>query len=544
MNRVVWSVLVLTLSVTLVNSCTRSKTSGTSTTPDVGSGDGTPLVDSGDMGPELSDTASQTACPSGMVDCQGCKVPCDLGGAWDATCSHCLDQQTPASPLLPVVGLRLGLSIDVPHGTDAKTQAWRAWMWNEVEALGVRVVRHDVIWAQIEPVQGQFSWTAEDETVAALKAHQIRGIGLLSYGNLWASKYAAAQNDTMVPPDNPQDFADFAAAAAARYAGQLDDWEVWNEQNAGYRFWKDPKTLPSGNPKTYAALLLATGKSIHEVAPQARVAFGGLFYLPQAIIGAEVFTQQALAAEPTLGDHIDALAYHPYAVYPPHLPPEASPTTPGVPAMAVPLDQTADRLQGVLQNSLGHTLPLWITEVGWPQTEDTNTAQQIAQYLLRSWALALSRDVQALCWYTIMDQDPSNDNYPWEKSFGLYSFDTDVSDGSLPQPKPAALALRAMHRVLGAYGFAESLAGRSSARHHLVFARPDGPDRVHVLWDETAASPKPAMFWPRSAHSYRMAEALDPPEDVTAWAPVALDAQGHLTVQVGQTPVYVQETPE
>jgi hypothetical protein len=190
-------------------------------------------------------------------------------------------------------------------------------------------------------------------------------------------------------------------------------------------------------------------------------------------------------------------------------------------------------------------VPLWITELGWPVTEDSNSPADVARYLLRSWVLAASEGVTVLCWYTLMDQDPANDNVPWEKTFGLFAFDGDVTDGTLPQPHPAALALRGMARVLGELGFSADERAHSTARRQYAFTNTEGNRVVHVLWDETAAPGQtvPAQFVARPGRSYRQADALDPPEAVTAWAALLPDAQGFLHVGIGATPVYVEELP-
>ena len=57
-------------------------------------------------------------------------------------------------------------------------------------------------------------------------------------------------------------YAAFAGAAARRYAGYVDHWQIWNEPNLG---------LQKGDPEIYARLLTLAGKAIHEANPKAKV---------------------------------------------------------------------------------------------------------------------------------------------------------------------------------------------------------------------------------------------------------------------------------
>src|SRR5207302_10638169 len=123
---------------------------------------------------------------------------------------------------------------------------------------------------------------------------------------------------------------------AQRYRGRVSLFEVWNEENLGWRFWE-----PHENPKAYAALLRATYAAVKAVAPEDRVAFGGTFYpavdshsqgvpvqltFPTALgvphAGTLQFVDDALKADPALGAYFDAMAYHPYHF--PYAAPEAN----------------------------------------------------------------------------------------------------------------------------------------------------------------------------------------------------------------------------
>ena len=79
-------------------------------------------------------------------------------------------------------------------------------------------------------------------------------------------------SDVLCAPADPGPFAQFAGAAAARYAPLgVHDWEIWNEPNGA--FW-----LPAPNPAAYVAWLRVM-PAIKAADPEATVISGGLLVL-------------------------------------------------------------------------------------------------------------------------------------------------------------------------------------------------------------------------------------------------------------------------
>src|SRR6185437_6097953 len=114
---------------------------------------------------------------------------------------------------------------------------------------------------------------------------------------------------------------------------------------------------------------------------------------------------------------------------------------------------------------------LWDTEVGWPTNPRGNgvTERRQARYLARLALLSWAREVPVVTWYTWGDyRDPSGTNQ--EAHFGFFR-----SDG---RPKPAYLALRTLHRMLGARGW--SYAGDRARSLGLPVGR-GGVGRAYAL---------------------------------------------------------------
>lgn len=339
--------------------------------------------------------------------------------------------------------------------------------YERLERAGVRSVRTGLNWARIEPERGVFRFEDTDARIEAAVSRGVEVIGLLGYGNRWASTLAAEHDDPYYPPDDPADFARYAAALVERYGDRVRRWEVWNEQNAGYRFWKRPGQV-NGDAVAYGALLVATYAAIKGVDADALVAFGGLFHLPQVIEGGEDFLRAAYGAHPELGSAFDALAYHPYDFYPPSRPPEFRGQL-GATEL-YPVDESARRMGAIVEDAEGRSKPLWVTEVGWPTEGGVSEADQ-ARYLLRAHLLLVAEGVERVCAYTLTDGSPDREYLaPQERVFGLYTYEG--------QPKPAVRALATAREVLGELRFVADR--RTDDAYLMVFG--DGVRRVWVTW--------------------------------------------------------------
>ena len=125
---------------------------------------------------------------------------------------------------LPSVGTTDGLGVNI-HFVDGVANAQDL---NMIQAAGVKLVRMDCIWDNIETTTaGQYNFAPQDSLVNACAARGIRVLFVLNdygspiYGNDPSS--AAWQ----------QGFTNFAAAAAGRYKANNVLWEMFNEPNAG-----------------------------------------------------------------------------------------------------------------------------------------------------------------------------------------------------------------------------------------------------------------------------------------------------------------------
>ncbi len=346
----------------------------------------------------------------------------------------------------------VGIAGNPPHGTDPASVNQRAFFWSKLAEAGIHRVRGDFTWSDIEPTRGTFDFSAYDLLVADAAAHGIDLLAILDYGNPWATSVSGA--DDHYPPDNPQDFATYAAAVATHFQGKVHEYEIWNEPNVGFRFWKP--TL-NGDPVKFGALVLAATQAMAQADPSAAVAYGGTAYM--TIVRGPDFVARSLAATPGLATAFNTFAMHAYSIYPPFRGPESTV------AQEVPeLDKIAT-MSGMLDVNGAPKVPIWITEIGWP-TMDDDPADQQARYVARSVLLGALGGADRVFLFTLSD-GPNPEAYPPEDAFGLVDYNPDWIDGGLPPDKPAFVAVKALLGALGGYAVMQRL--------------PASPDDVYLV---------------------------------------------------------------
>jgi hypothetical protein len=162
-------------------------------------------------------------------------------------------------------------------------------------ALGIDDVRIFVQWQAIAPANGAtkapagfngadpnspgYNWSRVDRAVALVSAAGMRPLLVVTGpGPLWASQVPGRHSVRYKP--RPDLFAQFARAAALRYAQAVDRYIVWNEPNLP--LWLQPQNTCSGSrctpyaPHLYRKLVRAAYPAIKTVDPTATVLFGAL----------------------------------------------------------------------------------------------------------------------------------------------------------------------------------------------------------------------------------------------------------------------------
>jgi hypothetical protein len=186
---------------------------------------------------------------------------------------------------------------------------------------------------------------------------------------------------------------------ANRYRGQVQAWEIWNEENTS-RFWS------TGSDATrYTGLLRAAYPAVKAADSAATVVFGGTFGNDTSYI--------ATAYQAGAKGYFDAMAVHPYSG-------NQAPDMPG--GWFGGYRSVRD-----LMLSQGDDKPIWFTEFGWSTTSAANgvgygAAGQAVQadYLTRAYRM-VEQDpyVQVAIWYNFRNNFWNNDRDGWEYQLGL-----------------------------------------------------------------------------------------------------------------------------
>ncbi|MBO9310496.1 MAG: hypothetical protein J7551_12020, partial [Chloroflexi bacterium] len=132
-------------------------------------------------------------------------------------------------------------------------------------------VRQPFYWAEIEAERGVFDFSRYDPIVAAVAAQpSLRLVAVLESTPAWARRREASGH-FFAPPANMEHFAHFARTLAARYADQIDFYQIWDEPNLQERWGGlDPQ------PAAYAAMLAAAYPAIKANDLNATVIAAGL----------------------------------------------------------------------------------------------------------------------------------------------------------------------------------------------------------------------------------------------------------------------------
>jgi hypothetical protein len=448
---------IVALAVVTLGGCVAAAASCSS-----GESAGQPQPDAAALPPEAAAAEAEAASPPAIPDC--------LDGGL-------LERKPAERSLRSICGIASNPG-DMPLGADTASSSLRRGYFDAALGLGGVMIRRDFLWQQIEPARGQWSFDAYDALVQEANGRGVRLLGSLLYGATWANP---AAKDEYYPPSDPADFAEYARAVAARYAGRVAAWEIWNEPNNGWRFWKGAAL--SGDPAAYADLLIGAHAAAREADPATPVLLGGTVFTPQLIEGAISWLEKAYQARPAFASAFEVAGIHTYMIYPPLTAPER------VRSQDVPLVDKIRAHACLLASHDAGTRPMWITEIGWPVYDKVDEAAQ-ARYLVRATILAAWAGAEGIFWYTLRD-GPHPSTYPPEDAFGLLHNDADPGAGKDATPKPAYTALKALLAVAGDLWPTTDKAaiGGMPADGHAVAFRNAAGRRLVALWTvETAAA--------------------------------------------------------
>lgn len=306
------------------------------------------------------------------------------------------------------------------HGTWTDySDAERRKVLDNLVAGGVSAVRIDAGWRSLQPHDA----THWDKSYLHLLDDSIamaadRGMYVL-VTLLDSPQWAGGGTDGRALPADPLDYAHAIGWLAARYAGRVGAWEVWNEPNSN-------AFARGSDPVTYVRLLQAAYPAVKAGDSKSLVLFAGTEYNDADFVAA------AYAAGAR--GSFDVLATHPYES------PSNRPPTPTDDGSSFSLGHVRAVREAMVAAGDG-SRPIWFTEFGWSSHRNAPTDPGYALGVSLShqaeYLLLLLRTterlgyVQRVFWYT--DRDMSGLGAQ-EGNYGL------VDERLEPKPVLKALA--------------------------------------------------------------------------------------------------------
>jgi hypothetical protein len=203
-----------------------------------------------------------------------------------------------------------------------------------MEEAGIRWVRMDFIWQDIEPAEGEFHFGKYDTIVNIFAKHNIHLLGLLSYSTDWASLSGQWNSQ---PKDNAL-FVTYAARVVSRYKDKVRHWEIWNEPDS-LTYWSQQDGL-----KSYCELLRDAYRELKRIDPGCNVLNGGF---ANSLVSVNKLYDNGAK------DYFDILNIHIFE----------SPLLPGTAKRVAAYPKAIYKMMA--RNGDGNK-KLWITEIGCP----------------------------------------------------------------------------------------------------------------------------------------------------------------------------------
>jgi hypothetical protein len=136
----------------------------------------------------------------------------------------------------------------------------------DVTQAGFNWLKHQVEWTAVEPTAGQYDWSELDSIVSAATAAGLHIVVSVQH----APTFYRGPSSGLMPAD-PTNYQKVMQAMASRYAGKIQAYELWNEENLA-------REAGQGNvdPSAYLPLLKAGYAGTKAGDPNAQVILGAL----------------------------------------------------------------------------------------------------------------------------------------------------------------------------------------------------------------------------------------------------------------------------
>jgi hypothetical protein len=251
-----------------------------------------------------------------------------------------------------------------------------------VREMGADTIVEFFPWAYVESVEDLYDWTNIDRIVGYARNQGIHIIARMGLVPAWARPDTDDEFTTLntLPETSYDDFAEFVADFAARYAGVIDHLIIWNEPNLAFE-WGYREVDPGG----YVDLLQAVYATAHTANPNVVILAAPLAPTLEPLgspTGLDDLLYLQAVYEAGGADYFDGLAMHTYGFTEP----------PNVPSADSALNfRRAELLRDVMERYGDEDAPVFITETGWndnPRWTKAVTPSQRIAYTVDAFRLA------------------------------------------------------------------------------------------------------------------------------------------------------------
>lgn len=346
--------------------------------------------------------------------------------------------------------------------------------------IGFNAVRDDFLWQFAETTKGSYhippSW---DQYVNEARRLGIQPLVILDYGNKFYDGGNKPRSRQAI-----EGFVRYASFVVKHFAGRVHYFEIWNEwdTHAG--------GFPSGSARDYAKLFDAVFPVVKKVDPHAT-------FLASASAGGRNEWYEQIAKLGVTG-RADGVAVHPY-VFPRRSIFQASRSTDEAERsveQVINIETVMRRFSG------GKTIPIYVTEIGWPTSKNASgVTQQVAALLAEHMLLMFSSlpYVRGVWWYDLVD-DGSDDTLSRDR-FGLLQQDYAL--------KPAAFAIQSIASLIKNNELTLNPATNLAAA--LVVLNLGSPAQTSVIaWDTDSTKQEDREFSPGYDISCDVAQKVVP----------------------------------
>lgn len=277
----------------------------------------------------------------------------------------------------------------------------------KIKSVGVKYVRMDALWRDVEIKKGQLAIPPEwDKVINEQKALGLEPILILAYGN----KY---YQDGNKPTDEEtiNAYVKYASFVVNHFKGRVKYYQIWNEWNG------TAGSTSVGRVSDYKVLVKAVYPAVKKILPEAVIITGefsnGAFNKELGLT-TEDFLRVYLS--PDMIKYTDVIGIHPYVVY----------RTPPYNGYWAYLSQIKYAVNLIKNTSGFADKPLFITEIGWSTANSNKGISEDfqSQFIMNAICDARKIGISSVIIYQLRDGLPNN-YHPTEPGFGIYRYNWD-----------------------------------------------------------------------------------------------------------------------